>query len=287
MALPDLGSLGARPFWFGGVEFRLAPLGGLRSGALVVVKPLEEVERYQELLERFDAPRIVEMGIAYGGSVALFSLMAQPERLVAIELNAEREPVLDEFIAEHRLGDRVHLHYGTDQADTVRLAAIVDAEFDGVPLDLVIDDASHLYDETLASFEALFPRLRPGGEYVIEDWSCDHGIRALLAAGLADPDHPTHAWAAATLAGEGRSRHAGQTAQTEIAAATLGGPTTSRRPLTRLALQLVLASAEPDSGVAHVETGPYWTKVTRDQAPLAAGTWRLADTAPDHFGQLA
>ena len=41
---------------------------------------------------------------------------------------------------------------------------------DGEPLDLVIDDASHLYGPTMASFEVLFPRLRPGGLYVIEDW---------------------------------------------------------------------------------------------------------------------
>ncbi|MDQ1511710.1 MAG: hypothetical protein QOG50_3554, partial [Actinomycetota bacterium] len=39
---------------------------------------------------------------------------------------------------------------------------------------LVIDDASHLIDETRASFNALFPRVRPGGTYVIEDWSWPH-----------------------------------------------------------------------------------------------------------------
>lgn len=37
------------------------------------------------------------------------------------------------------------------------------------PLDIVIDDGSHLSDDVLAAFHALFPRLRPGGIYVIED----------------------------------------------------------------------------------------------------------------------
>ena len=41
-------------------------------------------------------------------------------------------------------------------------------------LDLVVDDASHTYEETKASFEFLFPLLRPGGIYVIEDWSWAH-----------------------------------------------------------------------------------------------------------------
>ena len=39
------------------------------------------------------------------------------------------------------------------------------------PPDLIIDDASHLYSETKTSFETLFPQLRPGGLYIIEDWS--------------------------------------------------------------------------------------------------------------------
>jgi MycE methyltransferase N-terminal len=37
------------------------------------------------------------------------------------------------------------------------------------PLDIVIDDGSHLSDHVVASFLALFPRMRPGGVYVVED----------------------------------------------------------------------------------------------------------------------
>ena len=48
------------------------------------------------------------------------------------------------------------------------------AKLDFSPLDLVIDDASHMYQPTKASFEALFPCLRPGGLYVIEDWAWTH-----------------------------------------------------------------------------------------------------------------
>jgi hypothetical protein len=41
-------------------------------------------------------------------------------------------------------------------------------------LDLVVDDASHTYEQTKASFEILFPLLQPGGIYLIEDWSWAH-----------------------------------------------------------------------------------------------------------------
>ncbi len=57
-----------------------------------------------------------------------------------------------------------------NQADSKRLRELIAQEFD-TPLDLVIDDASHLYEPTKASFETLFPYLRPGGLYVIEDWA--------------------------------------------------------------------------------------------------------------------
>ena len=49
------------------------------------------------------------------------------------------------------------------------MGEIVTREFDRA-IDLVIDDASHVYEPTLASFETLFPHLRPGGLYIIEDW---------------------------------------------------------------------------------------------------------------------
>lgn len=36
---------------------------------------------------------------------------------------------------------------------------------------MVIDDASHTYELTRKSFEILFPLLKPGGLYIIEDWA--------------------------------------------------------------------------------------------------------------------
>lgn len=38
------------------------------------------------------------------------------------------------------------------------------------PFDLIVDDASHLGDKTRRSWEILWPLVRPGGYYVVEDW---------------------------------------------------------------------------------------------------------------------
>jgi hypothetical protein len=65
------------------------------------------------------------------------------------------------------------VHFATSQCDGEILRQIVLGELVD-ELDLVVDDASHTYEETKTSFEFLFPLLHPGGIYVIEDWSWAH-----------------------------------------------------------------------------------------------------------------
>ena len=121
---------------------------------------------------------------------------------------------MDEFIAARGLGNALRPFYGIDQADGSRLARLVDEELEG-GLDIVVDDASHHYEPTLASFQALFPVLRPGGLYVIEDWRSDHRFRDALAP-MQDPNNPGHeqfvegvraAFAAASAASRCRRRY--------------------------------------------------------------------------------
>ena len=61
--------------------------------------------------------------------------------------------------------DRIRIFTGRqdDRAFLDRVAA------ETGPLDIVIDDGSHRNPDVIASFEALFPRLREGGIYAIED----------------------------------------------------------------------------------------------------------------------
>jgi demethylmacrocin O-methyltransferase len=53
-----------------------------------------------------------------------------------------------------------------DQSDAAGLRAIADRYG---PFDIVIDDGSHENEHIRTSFDALFPHVRPGGVYVIED----------------------------------------------------------------------------------------------------------------------
>jgi hypothetical protein len=85
-------------------------------------------------------------------------------------LEQEDPPLLRRYMEKRDVGGRLKTYWGIDQSDVGTLSNIALAEFDGA-IDLVIDDASHQFGPTQASFTCLFPRLRPGGLYVIEDWN--------------------------------------------------------------------------------------------------------------------
>jgi len=51
-----------------------------------------------------------------------------------------------------------------ERADLEKILAHADT------IDVVIDDCSHLAEPTRLAFDTLFPHVRPGGFYVVEDW---------------------------------------------------------------------------------------------------------------------
>jgi hypothetical protein len=93
---------------------------------------------------------------------------------VAIDQAPGEWPELRRLVAERGFEDSARLYGNFEQSDRGRLAKIFEENFGDQQLDLVVDDCSHLYEQTRQSFNELFPRLRPGGVYVIEDWRWAH-----------------------------------------------------------------------------------------------------------------
>ena len=73
--------------------------------------------------------------------------------------------VVVDIEAKANLLEGVHFHQGS-QADPMFMTGI--GQLYG-PFDIVIDDASHLSSLTIRSWEILYPMLKPGGLYVVED----------------------------------------------------------------------------------------------------------------------
>ena len=120
------------------------------------------------------AAKHLRAGHLRGRQHSLRSELAHPDRLVAVDRRAPSSSALSDYLAQDGRSDTISTHYDVDQADRERLRSIADETFGQEPLDLVFDDCSHLYEPTRASFNELFPRLRPGGLYVIEDWRWAH-----------------------------------------------------------------------------------------------------------------
>lgn len=160
-----------------------------RDDALYMAKNAAYLESYSELnrtpsFTGLNNANILELGIFTGGSAVFFYKLYQPQNLVCVDYMPKPAPALERFIRDNKI-ENIKTYYATDQADKPRLHQIIESEFSG-PLDLVIDDASHFYEQSRASFEAIFPYLAPGGIYVVEDWSWAHNAGA---------DQPDHMWA--------------------------------------------------------------------------------------------
>jgi predicted O-methyltransferase YrrM len=239
--------------------------GGSTPDRFLIRKRQSLVDRYVVLAEQLQGGVIVELGIAAGGSTALLSLLTRPSLLVACELAAEPVGALDEFIAARGLEGIVRPHYGVDQGDKERLAAIVDGARGALPLDLVIDDASHRYSETLASFEVLFPRLRPGGRYIVEDWAADYAFAARITEALAEPGAAADAMEARLSVA--RAEHPEGLA-----------------PLPRLGVELLEVAGTHPHVVRDLTIDHHWLSVARGDADLDAAAFSLAEHRHDPWG---
>ena len=150
-----------------------------------IKKLVDQYQRYFRQRPEFRPKHVFELGMFDGGSVAFWHELFRPEKHVAVDLmNRDDSAYFQQYVAGRALASRIKTFWNTDQADKDRLYDLVQSELGG-RLDLVIDDASHLYVPTLASFEALFPFLSPGAIYIIEDWAWGHWPEFI---------RPDHAW---------------------------------------------------------------------------------------------
>jgi predicted O-methyltransferase YrrM len=143
-------------------------------GEFVLAKSRPMIEWYRGIASDFRDGNVLEIGIFLGGSVVLFLGLLQPRKLVAFDLSERPIAALEQFLSDNGSSQRVLPRYGVDQADIAVVQDLIRREFAGEQLDLVVDDGCHLLAESRASFDAVFPFVRPGGLYIIEDWAWAH-----------------------------------------------------------------------------------------------------------------
>jgi hypothetical protein len=159
--------------------------------SVVILKDSRLLRQYLDFLAPHHTDNIFELGVWQGGSPLFYGLATDARKVVALDhlhkgprppeadhddvlARAYKNPALDKIIEERGIGDKVKLHFSVSQDDRAAVTEIIDREFAGEAIDLVIDDASHYYQHSRKSFEIVFPRLREGGLYIIEDWQWSH-----------------------------------------------------------------------------------------------------------------
>ena len=168
------------------VEYVCRPMRGRFAstpGRFCLIKTRWQVEWYADLLRDLAPRGILEVGLYDGASMALAAELARPDKIIGIDRRPLSTDALDDFIARKRLDSSVRPFYGVDQTDRDALDLLVRTEFCDLPLDLVVDDASHLLDATRITFNCLYPYVPPGGTYVIEDWPMHKPLAAAASKG--------------------------------------------------------------------------------------------------------
>jgi SAM-dependent methyltransferase len=115
--------------------------------------------RYIESYERIFAPirktaaALLEIGVSHGHSLRMWREYFQNAAIIGIDI---RKPTLDLAGCEFYLCSQVD-------------RGLIDKLLKDRLLDVVIDDGSHKLPHQIQSCQHLFPYLRPGGIYIIED----------------------------------------------------------------------------------------------------------------------
>ncbi len=121
-------------------------------------------ERYLEAFRHRDDLALLEIGVASGASLRMWSAYFPRARVIGVDVKPEcREVCAGEPRIEVRIAD----------AAEGRQPEM---------FDVIVDDGSHLAGQIVRAYEANWPSLKPGGFYIIEDLACTHDRRYGIAA---------------------------------------------------------------------------------------------------------
>ena len=119
-------------------------------------------EVYPDILASYQdkAESVLEIGVFRGASLMVFRDYFTKAHIIGMEI-VESNKLKDRFDCE----DRVTLVFG-DQESEEDLQRVIDV---GAPFDIVIDDAGHRAKGQIQSYKSLWPHVKSGGLYIVED----------------------------------------------------------------------------------------------------------------------
>lgn len=129
---------------------------------------------FKENQSNFAPKNVLELGMWDGGSAAFWNEILKPNKLVGVDLLDTGGGSYFNKYLDSKKSKKIIPYWSTDQGDRSKITDIIKSNFGDEPIDLVFDDASHMYEPSIASFNIIFPYLAEGGLYIIEDWAWGH-----------------------------------------------------------------------------------------------------------------
>lgn len=116
----------------------------------------------QLTLDRSSQLKILEIGVYDGASLAMWSDYYYNSHVIGVDINPD--------CLKYR-GERKEVVIA-DQSNIDHLSKIV---YEYGPFDLIVDDGSHIWDHQITTLQYLFPSVRSGGFYILEDIDTSYG----------------------------------------------------------------------------------------------------------------
>ncbi len=119
-------------------------------------------ERFFRDLQDLSNLRIMEIGVYNGDSLRMWEEYFPHASIVGVDIDPRT-------LANATARTTIELADQSNIVDLTRLATTHG------PFDIVLDDGSHHWDHQITSFRTLYPHIKPGGYYVLEDLDTSYG----------------------------------------------------------------------------------------------------------------
>ena len=119
--------------------------------------PHNYIPIYQEEMTKTKDVSILEIGVAYGGSLLLWDSYFENATIVGVDLYPKFDGVVPDVVEY-----KVHVIDSMDKE-------AFDAAFEYKTFDYIIDDGLHTVEAQIKTFDNYFSKLKSGGKYFIED----------------------------------------------------------------------------------------------------------------------
>ena len=120
---------------------------------------------YEPFLEpmHLQATRVMEIGVLEGGSLRVWADYFPNAKIIGLDIDKSTKKIETERIAVE-IGNAANSEFLLKMGEKYK------------PFDLIVDDASHDPFEQLLALDRLFPYVKTGGFYIVEDLRSDFVI---------------------------------------------------------------------------------------------------------------